>query len=137
MTKTDLIEYIKNSFKDVLLEEGVGLYEAYCIDEHLSPAEPTYVNWKKKDEREDWKKLLPVLLNEGAAERIYSSAWFFMDAKGKRFHLPCFLLLDIENQLKSGNPIISGLTLNSSSLSYLAILSTDQKRAILLFLIIK
>jgi len=134
MTKSELVESIYKSFKDVHLEEGIGLFEADCIDDYLSPTDSIYISWKEKDERENWEKLLPVFLAEGISERVHSSSWYFMDAKGKRFHLPCFLLLDIDNKLKGENPIIVMLNFPPKELSDFNILNTNQKQVILDFL---
>jgi hypothetical protein len=134
MTKSALIDSISKAFKDVRLEEGTGLYEAGCMDDYLSPADPVYILWKEKDERENWENLLPLFLKNGDPEKVSPGNWYFMDAKGKRFHLPCFLLLDIDNKLKGENPIIVTLNIEPAELSDFNILNTKQKRVILDFL---
>ena len=134
MTKQDIIKSIYKAFKDVCLEGGIGLYEANCLDDYMSPADPAYISWKQRDEKENWDKLLPLFLSEGISERVHTSNWYFMDGKGKRFHLPCFMLLDIENKLKDENPIVISLTYEPVDLSFLDVLNTLQKQIILNFL---
>jgi hypothetical protein len=133
MTKAELVASVYNAFKDVHLEDGIGFYEADCIDDYLSPDDEEYISWKQKDERDNWEKLLPVFLSEGTAERVHSGNWHFMDAKGKRFHLPCYLLLDIDNNLKGENPLIILLINEPADLSELNILDAIQKQAIIDF----
>lgn len=80
LTKTQLIGKIYGAFKDVLLEDGIGLWEGLALDDRLENT-PEYEALKAKDERHDWQKI-PVL-------HLYecSSSISFLDAKGMRFHL--------------------------------------------------
>lgn len=134
MTKSELIDSIYNSFKDIQLEEGVGLYEADCIDDYIPKDDPVYIGWKLRDEREDWKKILPLFLTNEIHERAHSGNFFFMDAKGKRFHLPCYLLKDLDNRFSGENPLITVLTFEPENLSDFNILNETQKQTILDFL---
>ncbi len=134
MTKQTLISSIYEAFKNVHLEDGIGLYEADCIDDYISPDDPVYISWKQRDERENWDKLLPLFLSDGFSERVHTGNWHFMDAKGKRFHLPCFLLVDVENKLKGENPLIIALIFEPVDLSFLNIFNTSQKQVISDFL---
>lgn len=126
MTRSELINSIYAAFKDVKLDDGIGLYEADCIDDYIHPNDPVYVNWKQKDEREKWENILSLFLSDTNNERVNSSNFFFMDAKGKRFHIPCYLLQDLDEKHKGNNPLIT-------SVSDLEILNTQQKQAILDF----
>ena len=86
-----LIINILCAFKDVTLEDGIGLWEARAIDNwqvHISS-----IDARKKDEKNDWKKLRACDLGPALA---------FFDSKGMRFHLPAYLILDIigENTLE-------------------------------------
>jgi len=131
MTKQELIDAIYKSFKGVTLNDGVGLYEADCIDEYLDKNSQVYIDWKQKDERENWENLLPIILSNNYHERVHSSNWFFMDAKGKKFHLPCYLLQDLDEKLNGNNPFITSLTNNSIDLISL---DTLQKQTVIDFL---
>jgi len=86
--KEKLIKNIHDAFKDVKLEDGIGLWEAQGYDDRLSNLECKKL--RAKDEINDWTKI-PVI-------HLYqcSSSLSFFDAKGMRFHLPIFLLLDID-----------------------------------------
>jgi hypothetical protein len=92
MTKEELIQTIYKAFKDVKLEDGIGLWEARMIDECYEPTDPQYINVKNKDEKENWKNLLPTFIDYEKEENYISDTWFFFDAKGFRFHLPLFML---------------------------------------------
>jgi hypothetical protein len=87
MTKIELIANIQNAFKNIKLEDGVGLWEAQGIDDYAD--EKTMAELKKKDERNDWDKIPYKDL-----AFCYSSLSFF-DAKGMRFCLPKFLIFDL------------------------------------------
>ena len=105
MTKSELISIIKFAFLEVKLEDGIGVYEADCIDDYVPSESEEYLYWKSKDERDNWENLLSLFLSETIPEKIYSSCWSFMDAKGKRFVLPCFLIQELEEISWSNNPI--------------------------------
>lgn len=126
MNKEQLIQSIYNAFKDVKLEDGIGLLEADKIDQHYKRDSPECMKAYHKDEREDWTKLLLV----------YFQDWAFMDAKGIRFHLPCFLLQDLDEKTQGDNPLISMFNVCTSDfiIDKLSILNDAQKAAVLDFL---
>lgn len=82
--KEELIKKINKAFKDIKLEEGVGLWEAQGLDDRLNTI--ACKKLRAKDEKEEWNKI-PLL-------HLYqcSSSVSFFDAKGMRFHFPIFLL---------------------------------------------
>jgi hypothetical protein len=87
MTKNDLIENIRAAFKDVKLEDGIGLWEAQGLDNYAGQKEMETL--RKRDERHDWSAIPFQDLQD-----CYSSLSFF-DAKGMRFCLPQFLICDV------------------------------------------
>ena len=82
--KEEFIKEIKEAFKNVKLEDGIGLWEAQGHDDRLNIEECKKL--RRKDEKEDWTKI-PLI-------HVYqcSSSLTFFDAKGLRFHFPIFLL---------------------------------------------
>jgi len=84
MTKNQLIKKIHTAFKNVKLEDGIGLWEAQGLDDRLTEKECEKL--REKDEKNDWN-IIPVL-------DLYkcSSSLSFFDAKGMRFHLPQLML---------------------------------------------
>jgi hypothetical protein len=87
MTKEELITEIRMAFKGVELEDGIGLWEAQGIDDYAD--EKTIIELRGKDERKNWSN---IPYRELA---ICESSVAFFDAKGMRFCLPQFLILDI------------------------------------------
>jgi hypothetical protein len=88
MTRDELILQIESAFRGVTLENGIGLWEAHGHDNYMGTKECESL--RAKDEKENWKNI-PVL-------DLYrcSSGLSFFDAKGMRFHLPQFLLFDLD-----------------------------------------
>ena len=87
MKKEELIEEIKSAFKNVKLEDGIGLWEAQGLDDYADSK--TILELRKKDEREDWNAISFKDIS------FCASSLSFFDAKGMRFCLPKFLMLDM------------------------------------------
>mgnify|MGYP000449775239 CR=1 FL=1 len=141
MKKDDLIQSIYEVFKDVQLDDGIGLWEARMIDDYYEESDSRYTEVRQKDERKDWKKLLPIFLNQDDKKNYVSDTWTFMDVKGKLFHLPLFLLQDIHYGNSEDylfyNPIIYYLTIidsDNNSLEFFKNLNISQKKLLLNFL---
>ena len=52
MTKDELITEIRTAFKNIKLEEGVGLWEGQGIDDYADSE--TILKLRKRDERNNW-----------------------------------------------------------------------------------
>lgn len=87
MTKENLINKIQYAFKEVRLDNGIGIWEAQGLDNYASESE--ILSLRKKDERDDWNKITYQDLAD------CESSLSFFDAKGMRFCLPKFLIFDI------------------------------------------
>lgn len=87
MTKENLITKIRSAFKNVKLEDGIGLWEAQGLDDYAD--QKTILKLKAKDKREDWDTISYQEL------ALCESSLSFLDAKGMRFCLPKFLIFDI------------------------------------------
>ncbi len=82
---------IYKAFKNVKLEDGIGIWEANAMDDYFSPESQEYQEAIAKDERNDWRKVAQLFENpEGNYNSAVSS---FMDVKGLRFFLPVILFL--------------------------------------------
>jgi hypothetical protein len=79
---------IHSAFRGVVLGNGVGLMQAQGLDDYAD--DETLARYRAADEKADWTAI-PV----EALDDCYSSLSFF-DAEGMRFHLPAFLLADLE-----------------------------------------
>lgn len=88
MTRNDLIEHIRLAFSGVVLEDGIGLWEAFGLDGYAGARECARL--RLQDEKQDWNKI--------SVRDLYrcNSSLSFFDAKGMRFHLAQFLLLDLQ-----------------------------------------
>lgn len=86
-----LEQEIRNAFSGVVLDDGVGLTEGLEIDSYASAEDRAAA--RANDEKLDWSSIPPELLN-GAATSLA-----FFDAKGMRFHLPAYLIADLQGTL--------------------------------------
>jgi len=87
-SRKNLIKLIEEAFRGVILEEGIGLYEAQAIDSYQT--EDIRKLYRQKDETTDWQAISKETLDE-----CYDSHCFF-DAKGMRFHLPAIMIYQLK-----------------------------------------
>jgi hypothetical protein len=90
----DIIREICSAFEGVKLGNGVGLFEGQALDGYASPEVQAVA--RARDEMTDWNRLSVAHLNE------CSSSLSFFDAEGMRFHLPAFIIADIEGNFSQG-----------------------------------
>ena len=89
------IESIKNeiisAFKDVKLKDGIGLWEAQAIDDYESKDDQVLA--RSKDIKDDWLKL--------SNEDLFhcDSSLSYLDAQGMLFHLPAFIIAELNDEL--------------------------------------
>lgn len=112
---------IVRAFSGVGLGGGVGLREAQAMDGYDDEA--TRAACRRDDERDDWRLIRPADLN-----RCNSSLSFF-DAEGMRFHLPAFLVADLDGVYEFG--MAFHLThLDSHGIGQYSLLSPEQRAAV-------
>jgi hypothetical protein len=85
-----LIAEITKAFAGVTLEDGIGLKEAQALDDYAD--KQTQQRYRQEDEKNDWSTIPFERL-----ERCDSSLCFF-DAKGMRFHLPAFIIAQLNDR---------------------------------------
>lgn len=85
-----LIQEIHDAFEGIALDDGIGLLEANGLDDYASDKE--LAELRSKDERTDWEKIEIQQLNYCYVSPDY------MDARGYYFHLPAFLIADLQDQ---------------------------------------
>ncbi len=119
--RREVIERLKSAFAGVRLEDGVGLKEGQGLDDY----EDKWVcaQYREEDEKDDWEKI-PV----DKLTRCHSSLSFF-DPKGMRFHLPAFLIAELEGTMNMGTEFHL-VQLDDYARSKLVLLSAQQKAAI-------
>lgn len=121
----ELIELISRAFDDVLLGEGIGLYQAQAIDDYKSKEEELVL--RASDEKLNWKSISSLDLNK------CNSSLSFFDAEGMRFHLPAFLISDLKGDYGFGMEFC--LThLSEYSQSQFSLLNNLQREAVRSFL---
>src|SRR5262245_35284692 len=89
-----LIREIEAAFEGLALADGTGLLEASGIDDYMSKAE--LAELRSRDEHDDWRRIDVEMLN-----RCYSAPTF-MNARGFIFHLPAFLIAELNDTFSYG-----------------------------------
>ncbi|RZL13919.1 MAG: hypothetical protein EOO96_31320, partial [Pedobacter sp.] len=87
MLEAELVQKIQVAFNSVLLEDGIGLWEAQGLDDYAN--DDKMKSLKAKDERMNWENLSYQDLAQ------CESSLSFFDAKGLTFCLAKFLIFDI------------------------------------------
>ena len=124
---TIVAQLIRDAFASVTLGNGVGLWQGQALDDYADAA--TIAEHRTGDEKDDW-----TLLTIDDLNRCHSSLCFF-DADGMRFHIPAFLLAELEGTL--GNGVMFNLTeLSDYGRSQFSALNSAQRTAIRQFLLI-
>ena len=90
----ELIPVIRTAFQGITLGDGIGLLEANGLDDYASDKE--LAELRAKDERTDWQNIEIAQLNYCYVAPTY------MDARGYYFHLPAFLIADLQDQFNVG-----------------------------------
>jgi hypothetical protein len=119
---------IATAFANVKLGAGIGLAEAEAIDNFMIAEH--CAECRLKDEKLDWQHLTTEDLNEN-----YSSLSHF-DAKGMRFHLPAYLLLDLDKKYKFSLEFAL-IRVNDYRVKQFSLLNQLQKKAVAAYLFYK
>ena len=89
-----LIRNIENAFTGLPLGDGTGLLEANGLDDYASADE--LAELRSRDEQADWRRIDLETLN-----RCYAAP-VFMNARGFIFHLPAFLIAELNDKFDYG-----------------------------------
>lgn len=116
---------VRDAFRNVTLGEGTGLWEAQELDDYADQRQ--LAEYRARDEKANWSAIPPDDLN-----RCYSSLSFF-DAPGMRFHLPAFLIADLEG-LYSQDVIFHLTYPQRENLTRFDLLNASQRNAVREFL---
>jgi hypothetical protein len=119
--EADLVRVsIKKAFWGVKLGNGVGLKQAQGIDDYKSAE--VCAGYRANDEKEDWSRISVDDLNK------CNSSLSFFDDEGMRFHLPAYLLADLNGDYGFG--MAFALTQTSQFDEQFRLLSTEQREAV-------
>ena len=99
-------DLVRRAFYGVTLGNGVGLLHGQGLDYYAD--RQTLAQYRAKDEKLDWTRIGVTELN-----RCHSSLSFF-DAEGMRFHLPAYLIADLEGTLNQDIVVSTRLGVFSS-----------------------
>ena len=119
---------IRKTFAGVRLEDGIGLKEGRGIDDHADAE--TLKRYYDQDEKHDWSAISVENL------RTFDSSLCFFDSKGMRFHLPSFMLAELDGKIGPGGGAIFNLSyLTDRSKSQFVDLSPAQRAVVRDFLL--
>lgn len=118
-------DLVQKAFRGVTLGDGVGLRQGLGLDDYAD--RETLARYRSKDEKDDWSRIPASELNS-----CQSSPAFF-DAAGKRFHLPAYLIADLEDTLSQD--IIFYLCYDAQS--WFSALNDLQRNAVREFLLLR
>lgn len=127
--KDRVLGLIRRAFQGVALGEGVGLRQGQGLDDYAD--ERTLASYRAQDEKHDWSAI-PV----ADLDRYYSSLAFF-DADGMRFHLPAYLVADLEGRLQTASVLFHLVYMAHGTASQFDTLSPAQREAVREFLLLR
>ena len=122
---TNLIHTIQQAFSGITLGNGIGLSEGNAMDDYASAEERT--RCREQDEHTHWHKIPVELLNQ------YYIALCYFDPEGMRFHLPAFLIADIQGLFRF-DLVYTFIHLDEYKEQQFSLLSAPQKQAVAAYL---
>ena len=120
-----LIHTIQQAFSGVTLGNGIGLSEGNAMDDY-APAEER-AHCRKQDEQTHWHKIPVELLNQ------YYVALCYFDPEGMRFHLPAFLIADLQGLFRF-DLVYTFIHLDRYKEQQFSLLNAQQKQAVAQYL---
>jgi hypothetical protein len=120
---------VRRAFAGVTLGAGVGLRQGQGLDDYADAH--TLASLRERDEKRDWSAI-PVT----DLDNCYSSLSFF-DAEGMRFHLPAYLIADLEGALHSADPMFHLVHLVDGMEFRFELLSAAQREAVREYLLLR
>jgi Family of unknown function (DUF6714) len=124
-----VLKLVRTAFAGVILSEGVGLRQGQGLDDYAD--ECTLASYRAQDEKHDWSAI-PV----ADLDRCYSSLSFF-DPDGMRFHLPAYLVADLEGSLQTADVLFHLVHMAGDAASRFDTLSPAQREAVREFLLLR
>lgn len=83
---------VRAAFGGVTLGGGIGLSEAQALDDYAN--DEVRATCRAGDEKNDWAAIPPRDLNR------HSGSPAFLDAEGMRFHLPAYMIADLDGDYR-------------------------------------
>lgn len=117
-----VLSLVRTAFARVILGEGVGLRQGQGLDDHADMR--TLASYRAQDEKYDWSAISVADL-----DKCYSSLSFF-DPDGMRFHLPAYLVADLEGSLQTADVLFHLVYAADRAASRFDTLSPAQREAV-------
>lgn len=117
---------VRRAFDGVTLGCGIGLREADAHDDWATPEATAAA--RRADEKQSWD-----LISFEDLHRYGEFGWFFLDAESLRFHLPAFMLADL-NDASNGDLPYRLVEPSRQRDRLYSILNLDQRMAVREFL---
>lgn len=117
----ELIARIRKAFAGVKLGNGIGLWQAQGLDDYASEEE--CAQYREKDEKDDWSQISVDDLN------ACNSSLSFFDDEGMRFHLPAYLVAELEGAYRFGMAFALS-HLNDYAMQQYSLLNNEQRDAV-------
>ena len=123
-----IAELIRNAFDGITLGDGVGLSQTDGIDDYATAT--VLSELREKDEKNNWDAIPSTDLDRHAGLS-------FFDAEGMRFHLPAFLIADLEGSLFSATVVFHLTYIGNDVPTRFELLSEAQRNAVRQFLLLR
>jgi hypothetical protein len=127
--KDRVIELVRSAFRSVTLGEGVGLRQGQGLDDYADAQ--TLASYRAEDEKRDWSAIPTADLDR------YCDSLSFFDADGMRFHLPAYLVADLECRLQTADVLFHLIYPANGAASRFDTLSSAQRKAVREFLLLR
>jgi hypothetical protein len=124
-----VLNLIRTAFAGVTLGEGVGLRQGQGLDNYADAR--NLALFRAQDEKREWSWIPAADL-----DNCYSSLSFF-DPEGMRFHLPAYLVADLEGTLKTADVLFHLVHLPEDAAERFDNLSAAQRDAVREFLLLR
>ncbi len=127
--KDRVLGLVRRAFQGVTLGEGVGLRQGQGLDDYAD--ERTLASYRAQDEKHNWSTIPAADLDR------YCSSLSFFDADGMRFHLPAYLVADLEGRLQTTSILFHLVYMAHGAASRFDMLSPAQREAVREFLLLR
>jgi hypothetical protein len=124
-----VLSLIRAAFAGVALGEGVGLRQGQGLDDYADAS--TLALYRVQDEKRDWTAIPTTDLDQ------CNSSLSFFDSEGMRFHLPAYLVADLEGKVPAAAILFHLAYLANGAHERFEKLSLAQRFAVREFLLLR
>lgn len=124
-----IADKVAQAFRGVKLGSGIGLMEGNGLDDYADDL--ALKEYRSKDESDDWTRIDIDRLNR------YSAGLSYMDEEGMRFHLPAYVIADLQDVLSQGDVLFHLCFLSNGAETRFDLLNEEQRDAIRQFLLLR